>query len=131
MREVNPASSRALGLLTLDVYSGMPAITYDMPLIDRKSRLAVFGAAFYVVFTGSLAYIASERGGGLSAFQLALIPLVLLLPLVNALHTVRQLHTLERRSLVTQPAANQLFKAALTQLSVGYAMVVLLLPVLN
>ena len=107
----------------------MPVITYDMPFIDRKSRLAMFGAVFYVVLAGSLAYMMSERGGGLSTFQLVLIPVALLVPLANALYTVRQLHTLERRSLLTQPAASQLFRAALTQLSAGYATVVLLLPV--
>ena len=88
----------------------MPVITYDMPFIDRKSRLAMFGAVFYVVLAGSLAFLG---------------------PLANALYTVRQLHTLERRSLLTQPAASQLFRAALTQLSAGYTTVVLLLPVLS
>jgi hypothetical protein len=109
----------------------MPVITYDMPFINRKSRLAMFGAVFYVVLAGSLAYMMSERGGGLSTFQLVLIPVALLVPLANALYTVRQLHTLKRRSLRTQPAASQLFRAALTQLSAGYATVVLLLPVLS
>jgi hypothetical protein len=51
---------------------------------------------FYVVLAGSLAYMMSERGGGLSTFQLVLIPVALLVPLANALYTVRQLHTLER-----------------------------------
>jgi lambda repressor-like predicted transcriptional regulator len=50
------------------------------------------------------------------------VPLVLLLPLWHALYTVRQLDKLEKRDLLSQPAADQLFKAALTQLSVGYVM---------
>lgn len=60
---------------------------------------------------------------------MAIVPLVLLVPLVNALYTLRQLYKLERRHLLTQPAEDELFKAALTQLSVGYATPVLLLPV--
>ena len=107
----------------------MPVITYDMPLIDRKSRLVMFGAAFYVVFVGVLAYGLAGRGAGLSAVQVALIPIALLVPLANSIYTVRQIDKLERRALLQQPAADQLFKAALTQLSVGYATAVLLLPV--
>jgi hypothetical protein len=98
---------------------------------DVRAHVNLFGAVFYVVLAGSLAYMMSERGGGLSTFQLVLIPVALLVPLANALNTVRQLHTLERRSLLTQPAASQLFRAAPTQLSAGYATVVLLLPVLS
>ena len=106
----------------------MPVITYDMPVIDRKSRLAMFGATGYVVFATVITYMAAERSGWLSGAQLAMIPLGLLLPLWNALYTVRQLDKLEKRDLLSQPAADQLFKAALTQLSVGYAMAVCLLP---
>jgi hypothetical protein len=108
----------------------MPVITYDTPIIDRKSRLAMFGVAFYVVFTVGLTFMVSERNGGtITAYHLAYIPVVLLLPLAKTLYTVRQIQKLERRSLLTPPAADQLFKAALTQLSVGYATPVLLLPV--
>jgi hypothetical protein len=99
-----------------------------MPIIDRKSRLAGFGAAGYIVFATVITYMATVSSGWLSGPQLAIIPLVLLVPLVNALYTVRQLDKLEKQHLLTQPAADVLFKAALTQLSVGYATPVLLLP---
>ena len=107
----------------------MPVITYDMPIIDRKSRLAMFGFAAYVVLAWGIAYMATWRSGGvLSGAQLAAIPIVMFVPLANALYTVRQLDKLEKRSLLSQPAADQLFKAALTQLAVGYAMAVFVLP---
>ena len=107
----------------------MPVITYDTPIIDRKSRLALFGVVFYVGLTAAITWMASERSGGISGAHLALLPIVLLVPLANTLHTIRQLQKLESRSLLSQPAADLLFKSALTQLSVGYATAVLLLPV--
>jgi hypothetical protein len=33
-----------------------------MPFIDRKSRLAMFGAVFYVVLAGSLAQLEPDLG---------------------------------------------------------------------
>jgi len=106
----------------------MPVITYDMPIIDRKSRLAAFGVAGYVLFATAITYMAAVRGGWLSGAGLAVIPVMLLLPLVNALYTVRQLDKLEKQALLPKAAADQFFKAALTQLSTGYAMVVFVLP---
>lgn len=103
-------------------------ITYDMPIIDRKSRLVMFGTASYVVFAAAVTWMASLRSGWISGAGLAIIPVLLLLPLVNALYTLHQLNKLERGKLITQPAADQLFRAALTQLSAGYVLAVALLP---